>query len=483
MNTQLNHNKSKKSPSSTDSRLKRLADRMSRYLTDIPSKLHPHGFAYFVQVFYQFLVVGIFRITEDTRSKGARFIIRTLKTLILSIRGFMSDTLVMKASGLAYYTVMAVVPILALITSIGRGFGFQKTVETFIYDNVGNHEIAEYLMGFVTNYLDYASGGIFVGIGIAILMWVAISMFRFIESNLNKIWNVKKSRSFARQVTTYISILILVPLLIVVSSSLSVIVNNYVEVLSATRVGSFFFPLYRFMLYLLPYMIYWLLFSLLYIILPNTKVKFSSALVAGIVAGTGVMILIKLYVSGQVGLARYNAIYGSVAAIPMLMFMVQLIWYVVLYGAELSYVRQNLEHFSFEKDTDNISPRYKDYSTVLVMHYLIKQFEMNIEPPTAMEISKYYNLPIRLTQNILKQLVDVQLVNEIFQDKLTDKSYQIALDINQISLETLFTRLENHGSEAFLFKEIPETRHLWNVMQELNLNYNDLRSEKLIKDL
>ena len=141
-----------------------------------------------------FLLHDIFRITETELSKSMRFLVRLLKKLILSVRGFIYDNLIVKASALTYYTVLAIVPIFALFVAVGKGLGFSEIVEGFVVELIGdNPEITSIVMGFVNNSLEYAQGGLFVGIGVAVLLWAIISMFRQVEANFNDIWNVKKN--------------------------------------------------------------------------------------------------------------------------------------------------------------------------------------------------------------------------------------------------------------------------------------------------
>ena len=187
-----------------------------------------------------FLLHDIFRITETELSKSMRFLVRLLKKLILSVRGFIDDNLIVKASALTYYTVLAIVPIFALFVAVGKGLGFSEIVEGFVVELIGdNPEITSIVMGFVNNSLEYAQGGLFVGIGVAVLLWAIISMFRQVEANFNDIWNVKKNRSIVRQFTTYITMLIVVPIFIVISSGISVKVDEYLSLIAAELLCSF----------------------------------------------------------------------------------------------------------------------------------------------------------------------------------------------------------------------------------------------------
>lgn len=431
-----------------------------------------------------FLMHDIFRVTENELSQTKRFSIRILKKIILSIRGFIDDNLTVKASALTYYTVMAIVPIFALLLAIGRGFGFQEYIENFVMNLFsGNKEFIPIVMGFVNNYLELTQGGVFVGIGIVILLWAVVSMFRQIEFNFNRIWNVKKNRSIVRQFTTYITILIVVPLLIIISNGLSVKIDEYVELIAKSSVGNFFIPIYQFLIKLIPFVIYWMLFTLVFLIIPNTKVKFGSALLAGVTTGTIFLFVQFLYINGQISLSKYNAVYGSFAAIPLLLFWLQMSWLIVLYGAELCYVSQNLENFSFEHDTKYISRRYRDYLMIVILRIIIDRFCNSQSPLSANEISTQYNIPIRLVHDHLKLLVDVNLLSEIYVDLHADRRYQPAMDVNKMTLQLVFERVDKFGSENFKIAKNEAFRHIWENLQSLQRIVADNSSKILIKDL
>ncbi len=435
------------------------------------------------QRLYRFLVTDIFRVTENELTKSKRISVRILKKIVLSIRGCFEDDLLYRASVLTYYTLLAIVPIFALILAVGRGFGIQDNINDFITRIVGeSRDILPFFMQFVNNYLEQAHGGLFVGIGVIILLWSVVSMFRQIENNFNRIWNVHKNRSIVRQFTTYLTILVVAPILMVVSASLSGAVDRYVEYVANSSIGSFFIPIYQFFIRLTPYLAYWLLFTIVFLVIPNTKVRFRDALFSAIVTGTAFYLLQIIYVSGQVTLSRYNAVYGSFAAIPLLMFWLQISWLIVLYGAELCYVSQNLSSYNFESDTKNISRRYKDFTLVIVLKILIRRFEDG-QPVSANTISTEYNIPIRLVQDHLELLVDTAIVSEIYVEQQGEKMYQPAMDINRITLGLLTDRIERFGSENFKISHAEEFENLWKNMAEIRQGSMERAARILIKDI
>lgn len=431
-----------------------------------------------------FLLHDIFRVTENELSKTMRFFVRLLKKLILSVRGFIEDDLIIKASALTYYTMLAIVPIFALFLAIGKGFGFAEAIEDFVNRLIGdNPEITNIVMGFVNNYLAQTQGGLFVGFGIGLLLWAVLNMFRQIEINFNDIWNVKKNRSIVRQFTTYITMLIVVPILIVVSSGLSAKVDAYVEIIAQSSVGSFLIPIYQFLVQLAPFVIYWVLFTLIFLIIPNTKVKISDAMLAGVVTGTAFLAIQFLYVNGQISLAQYNAVYGSFAAIPLLLFWLQISWLIVLYGAELCYVSQNLMNFSFESDTKNISRRYKDYTLFVVLKIIINRFCQAQEPISANQIAVDYNIPIRLVHDHLKLLVDINIISEIYIEQNAERFYQPALDVNLITVHLVVDRINRFGSENFKITDNGAFKEIWQKLETLQTSISAESSKILIRDL
>jgi len=430
---------------------------------------------------YHFLTSEIWMITEQELTKSSRFSLRLLKKMILSARGVTKDNLFIKAAALSFYTILALVPILALVIAIGRGFGFQQAIVDALSKALSSQaEMIPYIIKFVERYLDRAQGGIFLGVGFAILLWSVLSAFRQIENNFNDIWNVKKSRSIVRQFTMYISLMMLVPILIALSSGFSIFINTQLE---SSGLSQFFSPLSRFLLKVAPYFIFSVLFTIMFLIIPNTKVHFKHALLAGVISGVAFQLFQWLYVSGQINLSNYNAVYGSFAAIPLLLLFLQIAWLIVLYGSELTFVSQNLQNYNFENETNTISRRYKDYLTLMIMKIIITRFEQGEKPIKEQELADEYNIPIRLAHKLLKVLVDTELVSETYTESNQEKSYQPALDIQQITIEMLFDRINKLGSENFKIKEDKGFDDMWEKLEDFRQNKTEDSHMRLIKDL
>ncbi len=431
---------------------------------------------------YNFIRYDIWRVTEDELSRTRRFMYRLLKTLVLAIRGFINDDLNVRASALTYSVLFAIVPLFALIIAIGKGFGVDKIIESSLQDTfIGQSDMVPTVMGFVERYLKSTQGGIFIGVGIAILFWSVMNFFIQVEKAFNRIWQVKESRSFIRQFSTYFSAILIVPLVIVFSGGLSIYVSSAVK---QSYVYDVLSPLLRFGVKFIPYFINWIVFTILYITMPNTRVKFCNALMAGIVAGSAFQAFQMLYINGQVYLSRYNVVYGSFAAVPLLILWIQISCLIVLLGAEISYASQNVNNFDFELDTNNISTRYKNFLTLFLTYVIVKQFEQQKPPLSIEQIVLKYKLPIRIVNEIVLKLVEVSVLTEVVSGKKGKlKTYQPAIDINQLTVSLLFSKLEIYGSELFLTNKNDLLDTFWQKTLDIKQRSEEHTEQILVKDI
>lgn len=435
---------------------------------------------FFIKIF-QFLTHGIWSITENELSRTRRFAYRFVRIIILAIRGFIDERLNVTASALTYSILFAIVPMFALIIAIGRGFGVEKMIEQSLQDSFfAQADLIPYMMSAVGRYLETTQGGLFVGIGLAILIISVMNFFIQVELAFNSIWQVKKSRSIVRQFTLYFSAMLIAPILIVLSSGFSIYINN---ILTTSSIFYYFSPVIQLLLKLSPYVINWIIFSLLYIIIPNTRVKYGNGILAGVLAGSAFQFFQLLYINGQVYLSRFNVVYGSFAAIPLLLLWLQISCLIVLLGAEISYAAQSSRNFDYEGDTKKISTRYRNFITLFLTYITVKRFEQNLVPLTCDDISTEYKLPIRLVNARLTKLVDSGILIEVFNEGNKQKAYQPAIDIHQLTLDVFQQKVESTGSELFLANKNKMLDTFWDKTLELKTNCNKEYKSILIKDI
>lgn len=434
-----------------------------------------------IAALWKFLTYDIWRITEDEVTKTTFSIYNIIKTIYLCINRFTKDRLVNKASALTYSTLLAIVPILAILFAIARGFGFDNVMEAQVRTGFGGHtETTEIILQFVNSYLSQTKSGIFIGVGLVMLLWTVINLINNIEITFNRIWQIKKARSMYRKITDYFSMFLLMPLLIVVSGGLSIFMTTTLKYIEDFVLLA---PILKFMIRLIPFVLTWFMFTGLYIYMPNTKVKFKHAFISGILAGTAHQAFQFLYISGQLWVSRYNAIYGSFAALPLFLLWLQISWTICLFGAELTYAGQNIRNFSFDKDTRNISRRYRDFVSILIMSLITKRFETDNKPYTAEEISEECQIPIRLTHQTLYELQEINLIHEIIDEKDEAIGYQPSMDINKLNVALLLDRLDTHGSEDFKIDKDKEFSDQWEVLMAAREEYYRSASNVLLKDL
>ena len=405
------------------------------------------------------------RTTTELDTWYKRLGYRIIRTIALVVRGFTSKNLNDTAKALTYSLIFAVVPILAMIVAIAKGFGVADVIETQLNASfLGETGMVPTIMAMVQRYLETAQGGLFIGIGILILLWAVYSFFQSVETAFNRIWNVKKSRSILRQATTYIAIVVLIPVLIICSAGITIAVNSTVGELEGVE--------------MLQFVIVWLLFTVMYIAVPNTKVKFISALIPGILMGTLFQLLQMLSVYLIAFLSRTSIVYGAFATIPILMTWLQYTSLLILIGAQMSYAIQNNEEFEYEKDVNTMSRRYKDFIMVYLLSVIIKRFEADEVPLTAHELAIRDNLPIRVVNQLLSRLVETGILREVYVEDKEEKTFQPALDTHKISVGMVFERIESQGSEEFLQAPSAQMQAFW----EKYLRISDLAQEP-VKDI
>ena len=393
---------------------------------------------------------------------------------------------VMDAVGtLTYSTLLAIVPILAVVFAIARGFGYSKYIESWFRETLASQpQAAEAIIGFVNSYLVHTKSGLFLGIGLLFMLWTVLILTRNIEQTFNDIWQVKKPRSIVRTLTDYIAMFFLVPIVIVVTSGLSLVMATL-----GGEVGDYFVlgPVMRIVVFLMPYVLMSAVFVILYVFMPNTKVKFKSALLPGIVAGVAMQLLQLFYIHSQLWVSGYNAIYGSFAALPLFMLWVQASWTICLMGAELTYTNQNLEDFAFNADASKLSHRARVMMSVLLMSLICKRFAEGRRPYTALELKMETGIPIRIVSDLLYDLVQVKLLSETRYDENDDdcRCFQPAESINHLSVGTVVDRLESKGIWSMhldLHHEIGTKVNWPAVYLRRKMYLNDL-DKFLLKDL
>jgi membrane protein len=276
------------------------------------------------------------------------------RTLVLTIRFFTAKRVMTQASALTYSTLLAIVPILAVIFAIARGFGYNKYIEIWFRDALSSQpQVADILTDFVNSYLIHTQSGIFLGVGLLFMLYTVLMLVNNVEETFNEIWQVSNARPIMRSLTNYMAMFFVFPIIIVVSMGLSIFMATIAKHTDGVVILG---PAVRYLLDFSPYLLLSLLFVGLYVYMPNTDVKIKSAIVPGILSGVAMQLLQLFYIHSQIWVTGYNAIYGSFAALPLFMLWLQISWTICLFGAQLTFTNQNLDRIGINLDEINMHP-------------------------------------------------------------------------------------------------------------------------------
>lgn len=378
-------------------------------------------------------------------------VLKTLAVVVVSLDRFVKDASTISASALTFYSTLSFIPVVALVLAIARGFGAAKALEDWIKDQTyTNPEVMEWVVGIANRALDNTQSSLITGFGIILLIWSVVRMLSSTELAMNRIWGVKKGRTLVKKFTDYMSILFIAPLLVVLISSINVfMMSNLQDYAMEEGFLSYASVALKAVFALIPYVLVWFLFVFLYMFMPTTPVRFKYAIVAGIVAGTVFQIVQWFYIRFQIGVSSYNAIYGGLAALPLLLVWLQLSWSIVLWGTELCYIMRN-RHFLY-RNAMNADNRWVDNVevTIKMLRYISEQFTHNQGSPTLAMICKKLRMSSSKVRVVLQELVDQKILVEVRDDD--DVSYYPAVDFHRLALSDIITRLshldENRGEE------------------------------------
>ena len=432
-----------------------------------------------------FLNKTIWSIPLDKTIGWQKIWLRLLRTIALAVRGFREDRIGLRASALTVFSLLAVVPVAALAFGIAKGFGLKEYLERQLLANFqGQQEVLDWIIRFADSFLEHTSGGIIAGIGLIILLWSVLKVFANIEGSFNAIWQIRRSRSWFRKFSDYLSIMLIAPILVIVSSSATVFITTQIErIASEIEFLGLIDQIIFFLVKLIPYVLIWLLFTFLYMFMPNTKVQFRSALIGGVVAGTAFVAIQWLYIHFQIGVSRYNAIYGSFAALPLFIIWLQISWLIVLLGAEIAFSDQNMKQYEFESDVENISTYSKNILALMITHLLVKKFMKAETPLTAEQISSNLKIPIRLVRKILYELTECKIVSESVSPNTKERAYQPGQDAENLSIAYILEQLEHNGKDKIMSTDGESQEKIKNIVDKFKATINNTDATTLLKKI
>jgi membrane protein len=431
-----------------------------------------------------FISSKMWRIRINKLDKKQGFLIRQLRIITLSIQGFNEDKCMVKASALTYYMLFSIVPFLALLFAISKGFGLQPKLEAYLLHDFSQYkEILTQAFEYADKMLQTTQGGIIAGVGILLLIYTVLSLLSSIENSFNEIWEIKKGRTLIRRITDYIAIALFAPILLFLSSGITIFLNTEVTNIEGFAWLSHLDIVFKIILKASSLLLMAGLFTFIYIVLPNTRVKFKSALLAGIVAAIAFDLLQWAYIKFQIGAAKYDAVYGSLAALPLFLVWIQYSWFIVLFGAELAFANQNVDHYELENEIQNISIRYKRVISLLIANLVVKNFIAGRPSLTAVQIAEKLDMPIRLARLIIFDFTETKILIEVKTNKEKEVAYQPGISENALSVKYILDKLDTNGVNELPIHSKTELENIHKIMNDFDEVLSANKGNILVKDI
>ena len=427
----------------------------------------------------------LFMIDPKEFGRVTGFFIHQLQIFLLVFKQYSKDRIQMKASALTYYCIFALVPLLTVFMIIGRGFGNESYIENALAQSLkGQEEVFNWLLNISRTYLYTSSNGVIAGTGIAMLLWSIIKVFVNIEDAFNEIWDVKQNRHLVRRFGDYIAFIVIVPIFIIMAGSTNLVLTTYLNsIFGPGGIGEYISPVIQILIRLTPYLLLCIAFTILYITLPNTKVNFRPGLIAGIIAGIMVSFVQWMYFEFQSGVIRYNAVYGSFAALPLFLVWIQTSWLIILLGAEIAFANQNIHKYELETITNIIDHRTRRIVGLLLMKNITGNFIDGGKPLTAENMAKDLELPVRVVRQLLRDLMQGGVLSELYTNDDRTIAYHPAIDVRKITVGSILGILDGIGNNQLLISPASALAKIHKFYGNFEKQIAETAGSKLIEEL
>jgi len=360
-----------------------------------------------------FLAEGIWRLDLTRLTRLEVFSVRKVKVLIFLYRQFNADKILTRASALTYSSLLAIVPLLAVIFAISKGFGLHMNLAPALSNLLSSlgprgNEISVKIMEFVENSQTAALGAV----GFATLLLTVFSILNNIEVSYNEIWHVRRMRSWSRRLADYTLLIIVVPLsvFLALAATASITSIGLVQELTAHK---FFTLIVEVVLWMVPYVLSCLLFTLSIRFVPNTNVKFKAAMAGGLFSGILWQLSnwgIARFVVGASQASARDALYAGFAALPLFLLWLYIGWVIALLGAELGYVMQHIGLMEWREIEKRYREALRSFVGVWAVLVIVRDFMTGMGVPSLGALAKEVRTPENAIHDILQPLVTANIL-------------------------------------------------------------------------
>lgn len=322
--------------------------------------------------------------------------------LMFLFRSFQSDQCLLRASALTYTTALSIVPFLAVAFSISKGLGFQNTEymqEILLRLSAGREQVVEHIIGYI-NRTDVGTLG---SLGVGLLLLTVFTLLGTIEQSFNAIWGVQRQRSLARKFSDYLSVTLVCPLLVIVATSFTASMKSS-SLVQYILSYTLFSTVYIAILKITPFLLVSAALFFMYIFITNARIGLVSTLIGAVLAGTLWQVSQQVFISYQIGVSKYNAIYGSFAQLPLFLFWLYISWVIVLLGAEISFCLSSSGASKEESQLGEFNLESKKRLGLAVILLMVQRFLDRQPAYTPAELSKDLDMPIKPVNRVLTAL-------------------------------------------------------------------------------
>ncbi|PKN41991.1 MAG: YihY/virulence factor BrkB family protein [Deltaproteobacteria bacterium HGW-Deltaproteobacteria-18] len=412
------------------------------------------------------------------------FLVRLGRTIVLAVLGFNRRQGSSHASALTFYTLLSLVPLAAMAFGVAKGFGFEQLLEKELLKHfTAQQEVIQQVIEFARNMLENTKGGLIAGIGVIVLFWSVVKVLGQIEDNFNQIWSVS-SRSIVRKFTDYLSMMVIAPVLLIMSSSVTVFIVSKVSALTS-QVGleEVATPAISLGLSLAPYILLWVLFCVVYLIMPNTRVQLGSAFLAAILAGSAYQFLQIGYVKFQIYVTSYNAIYGSFAALPLFLIWLQLSWSIVLFGAEIAHAFPQSNVVDPKSGLHSRSTAQTRLLALGICHAVVQRFHQDKPALTEEDIAHRLAISPRETREMVDLLIRAHLLSRVQDENQNTFRLLPARDSAHISLRNVVAAIDTIDENPRFTEQHPSLANLSACLDAFESRKDLGMADTLLRDI
>ncbi len=361
----------------------------------------------------------LFLIKELVDIKGLkRFWIKWTRIFAITTREFFKNRISLRASSLTYVSLVSIVPVLAFAFSIGKGLGFNDKLRDFLINKVASstalnagNEVSgvSFALEKVFNYIEKTNFETLGLIGIVMLVYLVIKLLGSIENTFNDIWGVSVQRSLRRKFSDYISVVVIFPFFVLIAATFTAALASHKFTYMLYNKGSIGMLL-KVIIGYSSYIFLWIAFIALYMFMPNTKVKFSSALIGGIIGGTSWEIIQWAYFHFQVGISKYNVIYSTLAALPVFLIWLYMSWMILLFGAELTFAHQVVGTYRFFDKGKSLQKKAAEIFALSIILLIARNFLEGKKPFGIKHLSDALGVRPETIRPVIDNLRDKEIL-------------------------------------------------------------------------